>query len=39
VLENHEEGERYTQHGFRKLIDGRKPEIMESINSWMADPK
>ncbi|KAG2641335.1 uncharacterized protein LOC120668288 [Panicum virgatum] len=38
VLENHDEGKRYSQHGFRKFIDGRKPEIMENLNSWMADP-
>ncbi|CAN6180271.1 unnamed protein product, partial [Urochloa humidicola] len=38
VLENFDEGKRYSQHGFRKFIDGRKPEIMQSLNSWMADP-
>lgn len=38
VLENHDEGKRYSQHFFRRFIDGRKPEIMEKLNSWMADP-
>ncbi|CAL5079653.1 unnamed protein product [Urochloa decumbens] len=38
VLENFEEGKKYSQHGFRKFIDGKKPEIMQSLNSWMADP-
>ncbi|OEL16924.1 hypothetical protein BAE44_0022057 [Dichanthelium oligosanthes] len=38
VLENHEEGKRYSQHGFRQFIDRQKPEIMGRINSWMADP-
>ncbi|CAL5066059.1 unnamed protein product [Urochloa decumbens] len=38
VLENFDEGKRYSQHFFRKFIDGKKPEIMQSLNSWMADP-
>lgn len=39
ILENFDEGQRYSQHGFRKFIDGKSPEIMPSVNSFFADPK
>ncbi|BAF21274.2 Os07g0274700, partial [Oryza sativa Japonica Group] len=38
VLENFDEGKRYSQHGFRKFIDGKRPEIMPGINSFFSDP-
>jgi hypothetical protein len=39
VLENFDEGKRYSRHGFRQFIDGKRPEIMPGLNSFMADPK
>jgi hypothetical protein len=39
VLDNFDEGKRYSRHGFRRFIDGKRPEIMPSLNSFMADPK
>ncbi|KAL3833189.1 hypothetical protein ACJIZ3_007925 [Penstemon smallii] len=38
VLENFEEGERYAEHGLRKYLRKRAPEIMPSINSFFSDP-
>ncbi|KAL6897330.1 hypothetical protein ACP4OV_007026 [Aristida adscensionis] len=38
ILENFDEGKRYSQHGFRKFIDGKRPEIMPAVNSFFADP-
>ncbi|XP_051121095.1 uncharacterized protein LOC127244560 [Andrographis paniculata] len=39
VLDNHAEGERYSEHALRKYVRNRAPEIMPSINSFFADPK
>ncbi|GJN24917.1 hypothetical protein PR202_gb12695 [Eleusine coracana subsp. coracana] len=39
ILENFDEGKRYSRHWFRRFIDGKRPEIMPSLNSFMADPK
>lgn len=39
ILENFDEGKRYSRHGFRQFIDGKSPEIMPGLNSFMADPK
>ncbi|GJN12231.1 hypothetical protein PR202_ga30524 [Eleusine coracana subsp. coracana] len=39
ILENFDEGKRYSRHGFRQFIDGKRPEIMPGLNSFMADPK
>ena len=39
VLENFEEGKKYSDHALRKLVRGRKPEIMPNINSFFADPQ
>jgi hypothetical protein len=33
VLDNHDEGERYANHGLRKFVRGKKPEIMASPSS------
>ncbi|CAI9112506.1 OLC1v1012965C2 [Oldenlandia corymbosa var. corymbosa] len=39
VLENFTEGEKYAEHGLRKFVRNKKPEIMPSINSFFADPQ
>ncbi|KAI3943445.1 hypothetical protein MKW92_028613 [Papaver armeniacum] len=39
ILENFEEGEKYAEHGFRKFIRGRRPEIMPALNNFFTDPK
>ncbi|KAI3975137.1 hypothetical protein MKX01_038465 [Papaver californicum] len=39
ILENFEEGEKYAEHGLRRFVRGRRPEIMPSFNSFFADPK
>ncbi|XP_044506220.1 uncharacterized protein LOC123225925 [Mangifera indica] len=39
VLENHEEGEKYAEHGLRKFLRTRPPEIMPSINHFFSEDK
>ncbi|KAL2515818.1 uncharacterized protein Fot_29789 [Forsythia ovata] len=39
VLENYAEGQKYAEHGLRKLVRNRRPEIMPSINSFFSDPQ
>ncbi|KAI4336081.1 hypothetical protein L6164_014655 [Bauhinia variegata] len=39
VLENFAEGEKYAEHGLRKFVRNRAPEIMPSINNFFSDPK
>ncbi|PIN09778.1 hypothetical protein CDL12_04625 [Handroanthus impetiginosus] len=39
VLENFAEGEKYSEHGLRKFVRNRRPEIMPSINSFFTDPE
>jgi hypothetical protein len=39
VLENHEEGRRYTEHGLRAFVQNKTPEIMRGINKFFTDPK
>ncbi|NP_001316528.1 NADH-ubiquinone reductase complex 1 MLRQ subunit-like protein [Solanum lycopersicum] len=39
VLENFSEGEKYAEHGLRKFVRNRSPEIMPSINGFFSDPK
>ncbi|KAF5200201.1 Nadh-ubiquinone reductase complex 1 mlrq subunit [Thalictrum thalictroides] len=39
VLENFSEGEKYAEHGLRKFVRNREPEIMPSINSFFTNPK
>ncbi|XP_057504069.1 uncharacterized protein LOC130787657 isoform X2 [Actinidia eriantha] len=36
VLENEDEGEKYSQHGLRKFLRTRPPEIMPSINHFFS---
>ncbi|OAY56949.1 uncharacterized protein LOC110609431 [Manihot esculenta] len=37
VLDNEEEGEKYAQHGLRKFLRTRRPEIMPAINRFFTD--
>ncbi|KAL2896003.1 NADH dehydrogenase [ubiquinone] 1 alpha subcomplex subunit 4-like protein [Bienertia sinuspersici] len=39
VLENYEEGEKYAEHGFRKFLRTRSPEVMPTINGFFSNPK
>ncbi|KAF3444907.1 hypothetical protein FNV43_RR14600 [Rhamnella rubrinervis] len=39
VLENKEEGERYAEHGLRKFLRTRRPEIMPTINQFFSQDK
>lgn len=36
VLENKEEGEKYAEHGLRKFLRTRPPEIMPTINQFFS---
>ncbi|XAR71313.1 hypothetical protein NMG60_11028518 [Bertholletia excelsa] len=36
VLENADEGEKYAEHGLRKFLRTRPPEIMPSINRFFS---
>ncbi|CAB4274752.1 unnamed protein product [Prunus armeniaca] len=36
VLENKEEGEKYAEHGLRKFLRTRPPEIMPTINRFFS---
>ncbi|KAL0004594.1 hypothetical protein SO802_012155 [Lithocarpus litseifolius] len=38
VLDNFEEGEKYSQHAVRKFVRNRPPQIMPSINKFFSDP-
>ncbi|KAF8399644.1 hypothetical protein HHK36_015513 [Tetracentron sinense] len=39
VLENEEEGEKYSQHSLRKFLRQRQPEIMPAINDFFSSTK
>ncbi|GLU21798.1 hypothetical protein SLE2022_379140 [Rubroshorea leprosula] len=39
VLDNFDEGKRYKEHGLRKYVRDKRPEIMPSINNFFSDPK
>ncbi|MCL7049705.1 hypothetical protein MKW94_012646 [Papaver nudicaule] len=39
VLENHAEGEKYTEHSLRKFVRNKSPEIMPNLNSFFTSPK
>ncbi|KAL2896121.1 Polyphosphate kinase 1 [Bienertia sinuspersici] len=39
VLDNYEEGEKYAEHGFRKFLRTRSPEVMPTINGFFSNPK
>ncbi|KAF3333953.1 NADH-ubiquinone reductase complex 1 MLRQ subunit [Carex littledalei] len=36
VLENEEEGKRYSQHEFRKFLSERRPEVFPAINHFFS---
>ncbi|XWS34624.1 hypothetical protein CRYUN_Cryun21dG0053800 [Craigia yunnanensis] len=38
ILQNFEEGERYAEHGLRKFVRRKQPQIMPSINNFFSDP-
>ncbi|KAI5572955.1 hypothetical protein POPTR_010G055300v4 [Populus trichocarpa] len=38
VLDNFKEGEKYAEHGLRKYVRKRTPQIMPSINGFFSDP-
>ncbi|KAK4758102.1 hypothetical protein SAY87_019403 [Trapa incisa] len=38
ILNNFEEGEKYSQHVVRKFVRGKPPQIMPSVNSFFSDP-
>ncbi|KAJ1406514.1 NADH-ubiquinone reductase complex 1 MLRQ subunit [Sesbania bispinosa] len=39
VLDNKEEGEKYVEHGLRKFLRTRPPEIMPTINHFFSEEK
>nr|KAJ0191539.1 hypothetical protein LSAT_V11C800449140 [Lactuca sativa] len=39
ILENFKEGEKYAEHGLRKFVRGRTPQIMPSINDYFTREK
>ncbi|TYI68136.1 hypothetical protein E1A91_D08G068300v1 [Gossypium mustelinum] len=39
VLENYEEGEKYAEHGLRKFLRTRPPEVMPAINHFFSEDK
>ncbi|KAK2967869.1 hypothetical protein RJ640_029863 [Escallonia rubra] len=39
VLDNFDEGKKYSQHFVRRFVRNKSPEIMPSINSFFSDPK
>ncbi|KAF1888797.1 hypothetical protein Lal_00036839 [Lupinus albus] len=39
VLDNKEEGEKYAEHGLRKFLRTRPPEVMPSINHFFSEDK
>ena len=39
VLDNHAEGERYAEHGLRKYVRNKTPQIMPTINKFFSDPQ
>ncbi|VAH43961.1 unnamed protein product [Triticum turgidum subsp. durum] len=36
VLENAEEGERYSQHAFRRFVSAHRPEVFPAINRFFS---
>ncbi|KAJ1685808.1 hypothetical protein LUZ63_017198 [Rhynchospora breviuscula] len=38
ILDNFEEGERYAQHGVRKFLRTKTPEIMPALNKFFSNP-
>ncbi|XP_075475919.1 uncharacterized protein LOC142515545 [Primulina tabacum] len=37
VLDNQEEGERYAEHGLRKFLRTRPPEVMPTVNRFFSN--
>ncbi|GMN49150.1 hypothetical protein TIFTF001_018330 [Ficus carica] len=38
ILDNFEEGEKYSQHTLRKFVRNKSPEIMPNVNKFFSDP-
>ncbi|PON64777.1 NADH-ubiquinone reductase complex 1 MLRQ subunit [Trema orientale] len=38
ILENFEEGEKYSQHSLRKFVRNKPSQIMPSINKFFSEP-
>lgn len=38
ILDNFEEGEKYSQHTLRKFVRNKSPEIMPNLNKFFSDP-
>ncbi|ESW35718.1 hypothetical protein PHAVU_001G258900 [Phaseolus vulgaris] len=38
ILENFEEGEKYSEHSLRKYVRGKNPQIMPSVNNFFSEP-
>ncbi|XP_062189996.1 uncharacterized protein LOC133893038 [Phragmites australis] len=38
VLENAEEGERYSQHSFRRFLGTQRPEVFPALNRFFSEP-
>ncbi|CAN0870337.1 hypothetical protein LINGRAHAP2_LOCUS9499 [Linum grandiflorum] len=36
VLENYDEGEKYAEHGLRKFLRTRPPQVMPALNSFFS---
>ncbi|GAA0153333.1 hypothetical protein LIER_43223 [Lithospermum erythrorhizon] len=39
ILDNFSEGEKYAQHGLRKYVRGRRPEVMPNVNKYFTTEK
>ncbi|KAK9054044.1 hypothetical protein SSX86_025120 [Deinandra increscens subsp. villosa] len=39
VLENHDEGHKYAEHGLRRFLRTRPPEVMPAVNSFFSGTK
>lgn len=37
VLENAEEGEKYSQHAFRRFVSAHRPEVFPAINRFFSE--
>ncbi|XP_042375458.1 uncharacterized protein LOC121974548 [Zingiber officinale] len=38
ILDNHAEGERYAEHGVRKFVRNKTPQIMPGVNDFFTNP-
>ncbi|KAL5717756.1 hypothetical protein ACHQM5_010724 [Ranunculus cassubicifolius] len=39
ILENFDEGEKYTEHALRKFVRNRSPQVMPALNNFFTNPK